>query len=181
MRRRSLVALCLALAPVIGLAQSPFRHAWRFEKNDTVLISTFTAPPPFSLSGEPEATLTVEASRLGVERPSLEAIVEREVRSIRHQTALARYAERDGKRPRRGIATWFERIAGQQVGFIKYRAAGGARGKRLPEPRTVIQAVAVKDDLAYFFLLTEIYAGHQAEVREDQLRMITVVLSGRRR
>jgi len=103
MRRRSLAALCLALAPVIGLAQSPFRHAWRFEKNDTVLISTFTAPPPFSLSGEPEATLTVEASRLGVERPSLEAIIERCLQkdpSQRYQSVTGALAA--GSLPSRG-------------------------------------------------------------------------------
>lgn len=175
--RWALISILLASAPpAVGGADSPFKHDWRFEQGGTLLISMHPAPPPFSLSGEPEATLQVEVSSLPAGRaPSVQQVVKNEIEGIRSELKLAEYLEQDGHKPDRGIASWFQEVAGYRVGFIRYRAAGTAQ-RTLAQPWSVTHAIAVKDGHLMLFHLRVLYAGHQAEVRADQLRLIELML-----
>ena len=166
------------LVPIVAVpgGGSPYEHSWRSENDGTRLISNYTAPPPFSMTGEPEATLVLGAAPAGPSPVGLEKLIEDQVKVIRKEMTLADPVERDGRKPDGGVATWFEQIAGHRVGFIEYRVAG-ADGKYLPAPRTVTHAVAFKGDLVYFFHLIVIYGGHQDEVRRDQTRMIEQILA----
>jgi hypothetical protein len=183
MRLRSLAAvatLALPLAlPAAALADMGLAHDWRPERDGTVLISRHIAPPPFSVTGEAEATLTMEAAPLGNGKPTLEGIVKDQIEGIRGAVDLADYLEHDGHQVDRGIASWFQTVAGTRVGFVKYRVAG-RKGQRLPAPRTVIHAIAVKGELVYLSHLYVVFAGHQDEVRGDQLRMIEAALLARK-
>ncbi len=152
--------------------------AWRFEDHGTRLVSTYKAPAPFSTTGEPEATLTVDASRLGPDAKSLDALLKEEIAGIRELVQLADYEEEDEKTPDRGVASWVQQIAGHDVGFIKYRVAG-SDGRTLPNPRTVIQALVIEGERLYTFHLIVVYAGHQDEVRGDQIRMIEAILNAK--
>ena len=171
----TLVTSSLPLAAAAGDGPA-YKHAWRAENDGTRLVSTYAAPQPYSMTGEPEATLVLGAAPAGRTPMALEKMVEDEVKIIRKGVTLADYGEQDGRSPDGGVATWFQQIAGQRVGFIKYRVAG-VDGKYLPAPRSVIHAIAYKGDLVYFFHLVVVFAGHQDEVRGDQIRMIEHVLS----
>ena len=174
--RPSLLAAVIALALPAAAADLGLAHDWRQERDGTVLISRHTAPPPFSVTGEAEATLTMEAAPLAPGQPTLESIVKDQIDGIRGAVDLADYQERDGHQVDRGIASWFQTVAGTKVGFVKCRVAG-RKGQRLPAPRTVIHAIAVKNGLVYLFHLYVVFAGHQDEVRGDQLRMVEAVLA----
>ncbi len=172
----TLAALVLGPWSVAVGRDSPFKHDWRFEKGGTLLISKHPAPFPFSTSGEPEATLEMSAARLPAgSTPSLQEVVENEIRGIRKEVELAEYLEEDGRTPDRDITSWFQDVAGQKVGFIKYRAAGTTT-RHLATPQTWIHAIAVKDGYVVYCHLMVRYGGHQEEVRADQIRLIEEIL-----
>ncbi len=166
------LAACCASAQADGL-----KHNWReMETAGAVtFVSNYRAPKPFSATGEPEATLTMEASEAPAGK-TLAEIVKDEVADIRDEgLIIADYAEADGHKPDNNIATYFQEIDGQQVAFIKYRIAGNTNGV-LAKPRSVIHALLLKGEKLYFLHLIVVYAGHQDEVRADQVEMVRTLI-----
>ncbi len=160
---------------VFGAAQdeNDLQHDWQEERGNGEIrfISNYRSPIPFSTTGEPEATLTMSAVEISPAASSLSETMKSEVQQIRKELQIADYLEKDGKKPDRGIASYFEEINGQKVGFIKYRTLG-VIGKQAGMPRSVRHAIFIKEDKMYFVQLVVLFAKHQEEVREDQIRVI---------
>lgn len=159
-------------------ADSQLQHDWKEERHGSEinLISNHPAPVPFSMSGEPEATLGMEAAILPPGTRTLEEIVADEVKDIRKDLLLDDYEEDDGHKPVDGIATWYETIAGTRVAFIKYRAVGVV-GKPPGLARTAIHSILIRGDRIMFTHLIVLYAGHQDEVRHDQRVVIRSMIT----
>jgi hypothetical protein len=153
--------------------RSLLQHDWSMQQGPDGIFfaSNHPAPPPFSTTGEPEATLAVESVKISGKPPSLTDVVNAEIKSIKSELQIAEYLEQDGRKPQNDVASWVEEIDGQQVAFIKYRAAGVKGGPRVL-PRTTRHAILIKDGTLYFAHLTVIFARHQEEVRADQIRLI---------
>ncbi len=153
------------------------KHNWREEKVEGAfkLVSNYQAGAPFSENGEPEATLTMEASKAPA-NASLEDIVKGEVAGIGDGSLIiGNYAEEDGHKPVNGVASYIEKINGQKVGFIKYWVDGNTNG-RLPRPRSVIHAIVLKKGKLWFVSLIALNDRHQSEVRSDQLVLVKSIL-----
>lgn len=178
MRLAALATLCaLSMTAWVAPAHAEdFKHNWRQEERDGAVtyISNYPAPKPFSLTGEPEATLTMDAAKAEPGQ-TLAGIVKAEIADIRQGLAIADYQEQDGHKPDRGIASYTEQIDGHEVAFIKYRVAG-THDARLAHPRSVIHAILLKDGMFYYVHLIVIYAGHQDEVRGDQIRLVKAII-----
>jgi hypothetical protein len=172
------ISLFLSQLVVFGAEQddSKLVHNWRQEigQREVKYISNYKAPVPFSLTGEPEATLTMEASKIQQDT-SLSKIIESEINEIRKITEIGEYLEADGKKPVGSIAAYTEKINGHEVAFIKYRAIG-IKGKPPVQPRSVIHAILIKNEIIYYVHLIVLFAGHQEEVRTDQIRLIKAIL-----
>ncbi len=155
-------------------------HDWREEKGQgyILFISNHPAPKPFSDTGEPEATMKMEAEP-APKNITLQKIMDSEVAGIRKDLTIGDYPEadggKDGHKPDHGIVSYIEKIDGLPVAFIKYRVTG-AGGKELPHPRSVVHAILVKDDRVFFVHLIVLYAGHQEEVTGDQLRAVKAII-----
>lgn len=145
------------------------QNDWREERKggEITLISNHPAPVPFSMSGEPEARLGMDAAIIQPGKQSLEEIVAEEVRDIRKELQIADYEEEDGRKPVDGIATWYETMDGTRVAFIKYRAMGLV-GKPAGLPKTAIHSVLIRGNRVFYTHLIVLFAGHQDEVRHDQ-------------
>ncbi|HEX8961332.1 MAG TPA: hypothetical protein VF775_07140 [Geobacteraceae bacterium] len=176
MRFAPFIVLLLVFATqALGAAQddTQLRHDWKEtrENGEVRLISNFPAPFPFSTTGEPESTLAIDAEKISPEVTSLAETMKSEVQQIRKGLQIADYLEEDGKKPDRGIVTYYEEINGQRVGFIKYRTIG-VLGEPAVMPRSVRHAIFIKRDTVYFIHLVVLFAGHEEEVRSDQIRII---------
>lgn len=99
-----------------------------------------------------------------------------EILNIRRKLQLAPYLEADGYQPLNNIVSCVEEIDGQKVAFIKYRTVG-AKGEPRAMPRSVRRAILIKDGKLYFVHLTVLFAKHQAEVRNDQIRLVKSIIS----
>lgn len=108
---------------------------------------------------------------MSTEKKSLSETVKSEVQEIRNELQIGDYLEEDGYNPVDGIATYVEEINGTKVGFIKYRAVGVV-GKAPVMPRTTIHAIFIKKDRVFFVHSIVLFAGHQEEVRADQITII---------
>jgi hypothetical protein len=164
----------LMIAPAHAGAQGgKLLHDWKQERSNSEirLTSTHPAPIPFSTTGEPEATLTITATKRSADSAALTERMKSEVARIRKNMRIAEYLEKDGHKPERDIATFYEEVNGKQVGFIKYRTAGAA-GRPAATPRTVIEALCSNDAFVYSVELIVLYSGHQDEVRADQITLI---------
>jgi hypothetical protein len=170
---------CLLILATSLAIQSSFAdeikliHDWKetHEDGDIRFSSNHPAPFPFSTKGEPEATITISSEAVSPERKSLTKIISSEIKDIRKEIQIAEYMEEDGHKPDKDIVKYIEDIEGVKVGFIKYRAAGLIGGSSVL-PRTVIHGIFIKGDMVHFVHLIVIFAGHQNEVREDQLQLI---------
>jgi hypothetical protein len=160
-------------APCSFADENKLIHDWKetHEDGDIKLISNHPAPFPFSTKGEPEATLTISSEAVSPETKSLAKIISSEIKDIRKEIQIAEYMEEDGHKPDKDIVKYVQDIEGVKVGFIKYRA-GGVVGGASVLPRTAIHGIFIKGDMVYFVHLIVLFAGHQNEVREDQLRII---------
>ncbi len=152
------------------------KHDWREVRGENQIqyVSNYPAPAPFSESGEPEATLTMQAGKVDQDM-TLPEILKTEIADIREGLAIADYQEEDGRKPVDGIVSYIEEIDGQQVAFIKYRVAG-TRKAMLAHPRSVIHAILVKKGTVFYIHLMVLYAGHQDEVRSDQIRLVKAII-----
>jgi hypothetical protein len=153
------------------------KHDWKMHQGngEVRFISNHPAPVPFSATGEPEAVLSMNAVRLSSKAPSLSEVVSSEIKDIRKELEIGPYLEEDGQKPEENIASYVEEIDGQRVAFIKYRTLG-VRGKPSAIPRSVRHAILIKNDRLYFVHLTVLYAGHEEEVRDDQIRLIKGII-----
>lgn len=156
--------------------ESPLKHDWRQEQGDheIVFTSKYPAPVPFSTTGEPEARMTMEAS-VAPKDADLKKIMDAEIADIRSSLMIGDYMEDDGHQPDNGIVSYIEEIDGKPVAFIKYRVTG-ANGKELDHPRSVIHAILLKNGKVFFVHLIVLYAGHQDEVRGDQIRLVRAII-----
>jgi len=162
------MAACCAPAQAEGL-----RHNWRQGDAEGAVqfVSNYPAPEPYSATGEPEATLTMEASKVPAGM-TLEDILKNELADIGDGSlVIADYVEKDGHKPDHNVVSYIEKIDGEKVAFIKYRVAGNTNGM-LPEPRGVMHAILLKGGKVYFFHLIVVYPAHLDEVRADQLTMV---------
>lgn len=171
-----IVALAVASA---GLAQDhkDLQHDWKVEEKDGEVnfISNHKAPVTFSSTGEPEGTLSMSAMKFAGRVPPLSEVVTSEIEEIRKGLEIGPYMEEDGKKVKDGIASWIEEIDGQRVAFIKYRTVG-LKGEAQVMPRTVRHAILVKSGRLYFVHLTVLFAGHQEEMRGDQMRLVKGII-----
>jgi hypothetical protein len=158
-------------------ADKTLQHNWSKEESNGALTftSNYPAPVPFSMTGEPEATLAVEMEEISGTPPSLNEVVKTEIKGIRKGLQIAEYLEDDGHKPEGDIASWVEDIEGQQVAFIKYRVAG-VKGEPRILPRTIRHAILIRNGELYFLHLTVIFAEHQEEVRADQIRLVKGII-----
>lgn len=149
------------------------QHDWQIEEGQSGVsyTSNHPAPPPFSYSGEPEATLAIESVKISGKPPSLSEVVKSEIQKIRKELQISKYLENDGHKPQANIASWVEVIDGQQVAFIKYRTAG-VKGEPRAMPRNIRHAILIRNHKLYFVHLTVLFAKHQEEVRADQIRLV---------
>lgn len=172
------MALLFSSSAALGApkADDSLAHDWRQETRDGEVrfTSNHPAPPPFSETGEPEATMAMDASGNPDKLP-LSAILKNEIADIRDGIELGEYVEQDSHKADKGIVSYIEKIDGHPVAFIKYRAIGVKKSPRV-QPRSVSHAIMVKDDMIYYVHLIILYAGHQDEVREDQMRLIKAIL-----
>lgn len=154
------------------------KHDWKEDRRngEIMLVSNYPAPAPFSMSGEPEATLGMNSAIVSPGRDTLKKVVDGEVSEIRKDVQIAEYEEEDGKKPIDGIATYYENIDGIRVAFIKYRGMG-VIGKSPGLPRTAIHSIFIMEGRIFLTHLIVCYAGHQDEVRQDQLRIIRSIIS----
>ena len=169
-----LLLLTVSLAaPSSPQDENNLLHDWKevHEDGEIRLISNHPAPFPFSTKGEPEATLTISSEAVSPERKTLSKIIKSEVADIRKEIQIAEYMEEDGHKPNKDIVTFYEVIEGVKVGFIKYRGAGVVGGATAL-PRTAIHGIFIKGDTVYFVHLIALFAGHQNEIRDDQLHVI---------
>jgi hypothetical protein len=150
------------------------QHDWT-EVDPTHYISNYPAPFPFSKKGEPEATLGVSLGSFSGSPPSLPEVVESEVNDLRTKLNIVEYLEKDGHKLENGIATYYEDIEGHRVGFIKYRF-NGLFGKPSMLPQTVIHGITITKDKVWFVHLTVRFAGHEDEVRADQIRILKGII-----
>ncbi len=178
MRCAFLFALLVASAAALGAPgnENSLKHDWKQEQSEggMELVSNHPAPAAYSESGEPEATLAMEAEKAAKDA-TLPKILESEIADIREGLMIGDYPEEDGHKPDHGIVSYIEEIDGHPVGFIKYRVVG-ANGSQLDHPRTVIHAILLKDGKVYLFHLIVLYAGHQDEVRGDQMRLVKATI-----
>lgn len=149
--------------------QDQLENPWREVQKDgeITLISKYPAPVPFSMTGQPEAILGMEAAIIGPGKDTLKSLVAGEVKDLRNTVLLDDYEEQDGKKPVKGIAVWYETIEGTQVAFIKYRGVGVV-GKPPGLAMTAIHSLFIKGNRVFYTHLIVKYAGHQDEVRHDQ-------------
>ncbi|XHF07685.1 hypothetical protein NR798_33010 [Archangium gephyra] len=136
--------------------------------------SAYKSPPPFHLNNEREASLAVQVTP---KKPSdtLEKIVAHEVADIRKTLELVDYLEEDGHTPQDNIAVYSMKLDGRDVAFIKYRVIG-TEGKRAPMPFTVIHGLVAGTNQIGFVHLQTYFAGHQEQVRADQLLIMKELL-----
>jgi formylglycine-generating enzyme required for sulfatase activity len=153
------------------------QHDWRIEegKKGVNYVSKHPAPVPFSYSGEPEATLTTESVKIPGRLPALSSIASSEIKEIRKGLQLAEYLEDDGHKPQGNIASWVEEIDGHPVAFIKYRTVG-IKGEPRVLPRTSRHAILIKNGKLHFVHLTVLFARHQQDVRDDQIRLVKRII-----
>ena len=165
-------------SPPANQTPGKLQHNWHMEqgKDGVYYTSNYPAPVPFSMNGEPEATLAMEFTQISSNGSAVADVVKSEIAEIRKALQIAEYVEADGHKPQNNIASWVEAIDGQQVAFIKYRVAG-VKGKLSVLPRTTQHAILIKNGKLYFVHLTVIFAKHQEEVRADQLRLIKEIIS----
>lgn len=154
-----------------------FLYHWEevHRNGKTLLASTYRAPAPFSMTGEPEATLAVDVAIISPGEDTLEGIVANEVSKLRKTVLLAEYMEEDGRKSVHGIATWYETIEGTRVAFIKYRGRG-VIGEPAGLPRTAIHTIFIKTNRVVFTHLIVLFAGHQDEDRRDQRRLVRTMI-----
>lgn len=180
--RLSSLTLVLASSIALGAPQddTKLQHGWKMHKGngEVRFTSNHPAPVPFSTTGEPEAVLSMNAAPLPSEAPSLSDVVSSEIKDIRKELEVGPYLEDDGHTPEDNIASYVEDIDGQSVAFIKYRTLG-VRGKPPAMPRSVRHAIFIKNGRLYFVHLTVLYAGHQEELRDDQIRLIRSLIRRR--
>jgi hypothetical protein len=176
--RKIILFILLVITVTLGACrasgeENKLRHDWKEERGggEIRLISKHPAPLPFSMSGEPEASIVMEAQKIDPAKTSLAEKIQSEVEEIRKGVQIADYIEEDGRTPDRGIVTYVEEIDGHKVGFIKYRTSGVVESPSTL-PRAVIHALILKGDRIYFIHLTVIFGGHQEEVRADQITLI---------
>jgi formylglycine-generating enzyme required for sulfatase activity len=153
------------------------QHDWNIyeAKNGVNYVSNHPAPVPFSYSQEPEATLATESVKISARPPSLSAIVNSEIKKIRKELQLAEYLEDDGHKPQGNIVSWVEEIDGHRVAFIRYRTSG-VKGGPPVLPRTSRHAILIKNGTLHFIHLTVLFARHQQEVRDDQIRLVKRII-----
>ena len=154
------------------------QHKWHIEEGQKGIvnyISEYPTPAPYSYVEEPEATLASVTIKITGKPPSLNTVVTSEIKSLRQELQLAAYLEADGHQPEANIASWVEEIEGQQVAFIKYRTVG-VKGKPRGIPRSIRHAILIKNGALYFVHLTVLFAKHQQEVRDDQIRLVKGII-----
>lgn len=173
------ITFFFATSIAIGAPQddTSLKHDWKMHKGngEVTFISKHPAPVPFSANGEPEAVLSMNAVRLSSKAPSLSEVVSSEIKDIRMELEIGPYLEEDGQKPEVNIVSYIEDIDGHAVAFIKYRTLG-PKGKPSAIPRNVRHAILIKNDKLYYLHLTVLYAGHQDEVRDDQIRLIKSII-----
>ena len=152
-------------------------HNWNLETKragQITLTSEYRVTSPSSRTGEPEARLTLSVYNVTDDR-TLSQFVESEISDITKNYAIGEYVEEDNFKPSNGIVSYIDEVNGYKVAFIKYRTSG-LRGKRSVRPRSVIQAILVKDMKVYFVDLVIISYSHQEEVRGDQIRVVRGII-----
>jgi hypothetical protein len=130
--------------------------------------SAYKPPPPFGAKNEAVMTVAAVPYKSG---SKMDAILSSEVKSIRDSFEIdTSAAEDDGRVYNKGVATWTERIGNEDVGFIKYRAYS----KNAPPPHffTSIHCIVLVAGQEFLVNLMSFYAGHQDEVRADQIAVV---------
>lgn len=153
------------------------RHNWREQKVPDRPVLRYTsqhpAPPPYSVTGEPEAVMLLEAAQPR-QQLTLAALLKSEVAAIRNTLLIAPYTWEGSHPPDRGIATYSETYNGVEVGFIQYQVAGDA-DSNLAYPRSVRHAHVIHGGKHYCVHLIVAYPGHLQEQLEDQMRLVRAV------
>jgi hypothetical protein len=174
-----LIFVLFYISPVFSEQKDSVKlqHDWRQEigNGSVTFISNYSAPVPFSLTGEPEAVLTMSSARISNNIP-LSKIIETEIKEIRKETKFGEFIDNDGRKPIDGIVSYVEEINGCKVAFIHYRAVE-IKGEPPIMPRNIKHAIFIKDGKVFYFHLIVLYSGHQDEVRADQIAMIKTIIN----
>jgi hypothetical protein len=157
-------------------AQDDFEYAWDIQKGpngEVNLIGEKPAPVPFSMTGEPAASMTVVSSSIE-KNQTLNQIVDEEVAGIKAHLIIAEYMEDDFE-PKDDIAVYTETHLNTPVAFIKYRTHG-EKDVQTPMPSTVRHAIFMHNGRVYYIHLFVLYAEDQDIVRRDQIKLIERVI-----
>ena len=176
---RRILILCLFSIWVLGLnaQKDDFKHPWemKYLENDIQFISKKKAPIPFSMTGEPEATITVGASKVdNSTKNDLSKIVKEEIEGIRNEVSLAEYLEDDYK-PNNDIVTYYDKVKDVKIAVIKYRVNGLKGGQKIL-PRSTRQILFLHNNKLWISSLIVLYGEDQENIRSDQMSFIKSII-----
>lgn len=156
------------------VAPVKLQHKWQVQCNETMCGYKSSFKPPAPFPGKNEAVMTVEVMPL--KHKNLDALLKSEVAGIRKSLEVDEgrgAAESDNRPTQKGIAVWKEKIAGKEVGFIRYRAHASG-----PFFVTTIHGILLGADQECYVTLMTFYAGHQDETRADQHAILQALAKG---
>ncbi|MFO1519051.1 MAG: hypothetical protein U1F57_05245 [bacterium] len=184
------LALCLSVNAVAAprpedlkktIDSVHFKHPWKVQPffDSYELISTFKAPVPFSMKGEPEANIIIgiPSDKAHLKDVKMAKILEEATQGLRKDLRITEYLETDGK-PVDNIVSSVEKIDGEEVGILKFRSLG-EKSDPPGMPQSVRQVYFVKDGQLYNLTLLVLFAAHQNDVRADQMELVKALLKAK--
>jgi hypothetical protein len=157
-----------------------FKHAWKVQTffDSYELLSPFTAPFPFTTKSEPEAEIIVAIppDKVSPETP-MEKILQDQISQIQKNLRITDYLEKDRK-PVNNIVSYTQKVGSSEVGILQYRSLGEKEDPP-DNPVSVKQILFVKGNQLYNVVLMVLYAGHQDEVRADQMELVKALLQSK--
>lgn len=190
-RKIALAVMLFALIPVNSHAAPPssqdlkkiidtvhFRHAWKVQPffDSWEFISPFKAPASVSAKGEEEAAMYVGTSSDNLE-PSIEKALPGQIKKVQDEFRVIESlpSKKAAHKPVNNIVSYTEKVGDKEIGVLEYRIAGEKNDPPGP-PRSLNQVFFLKGGQLYNVTLAVLFAGHEEEVRADQMELVKALL-----
>jgi hypothetical protein len=161
-----------------GFESLGFKHNWELKmlEHGFQLLSKSPAPVPFSMNGEPQASMVISASKLDLStKINLEDIMKDEVAGINNDLIIDEYLE-DDFTPKDNIVSYTDILAGNKIAVIKYRTKGDKRNPAAMS-RSIRHILFIKDNMLYISTVIVLYAEDQDNIRNDQIKLVEYILN----
>jgi hypothetical protein len=176
MKHIKILLLLIIFTSGLYAQSSFFIHEWDIKilEHKIQFSSKKKTPLPFSLNGETQAEMIVEASATDNAAPDLTKIALEEIEGIREAVSLDKYIEADYK-AKDNVVLYFDKILNTPIAVIKYRT-NGMKGGQKTVPRTVRQILFIHNDKLWDSSLIVLYVEDQNNMMIDQISFIRAIL-----